>query len=80
MLASLVKGVTGLDMSLILWVLYTLLGLLVATVGWALWQLHGRQAESGFVATNDGLLFWLSLLGTIALGAFLTYLLVGLGS
>jgi len=72
--------VTGLDMSLILWVLYTLLGLLVATVGWALWQLHGRQAESGFVATNDGLLFWLSLLGTIALGAFLTYLLVGLGS
>jgi hypothetical protein len=67
-----------LEMSLILWVLYALLGLLLATVGWAIWQLHGRQAESGFVATNDGLLFWLALLGVIALGVFLTYLLVGL--
>ena len=67
-------------MSLILWVLYTLLGLLLATVGWALWHLHGRQAESGFVATDGSLLLWLSLLATIALGAFLTYLLAGLGS
>jgi sulfite exporter TauE/SafE len=80
MLASLVKGVTGLKMSLILWVLYTLLGLLLATVGWALWQLRGRQAESGLVATDGSLLLWLSILGTIALGTFLTYLLAGLGS
>jgi hypothetical protein len=77
-LAGSVRGVRGLEMSLILWVLYALLGLLLATVGWAIWQLHGRQAESGFVATNDGLLFWLALLGVIALGVFLTYLLVGL--
>jgi hypothetical protein len=66
-------------MSLILWVLYTLLGLLLAMVAWGLWRAYGRQAGSGLVATHDSLLVWLSLLGTMALVAFLIYLLAGVG-
>jgi sulfite exporter TauE/SafE len=66
-------------MSLILWVLYTLLGLLLATVGWGLWRVYSHPVENGLVAWHDRLLVWLSLLGTIALAAFLIYLLAGLG-
>jgi hypothetical protein len=78
--AGKVKGVIGSEMCPILWVLWVLLGLVLAVVAWGFWYLHGHEVEDGLMTRQDSLLLWLSCLAALALGTFLAYFLAGLGS
>jgi hypothetical protein len=66
-------------MSVIPLLLSVLVGLVLGLMAWNILRLRRRAADDGPVDTGNGLLLGLLILGAVALGMFLTYVLVGLG-
>lgn len=65
-------------MSPIPWLLSVLVGLVLGLVTWGLLRLRGENDEPQ-AACRDGALLALLALAAFALGAFVTYALLGLG-
>ena len=59
--------------------LSVLVGLVLGLVTWGTLQLHRRTGD-GQPETRDGILLGLVALAAFALGAFLTYVLLGIGT
>jgi cytosine/uracil/thiamine/allantoin permease len=55
-----------------------LLGPLLGVLAWGFWCVRRRETGNAQIGSQDGLLVALSALAAIALGLFLTYLLLGL--
>jgi len=58
--------------------LSVLLGPLLGVLAWGFWRVRRRETGNAQIGSQDGLLVALSALAAIALGLFLTYLLLGL--
>jgi hypothetical protein len=66
-------------MSVIPLLLSVLVGLVLGLMAWNILHLRRRAADDSPVDTGNGLLLGLLILGALALGMFLTYVLVDLG-
>jgi hypothetical protein len=58
--------------------LSVLLGLLLGVLVWGFWRLPRRETGNARIGRHDDVLIALSALAAIALGVFLTYLLLSL--
>jgi uncharacterized BrkB/YihY/UPF0761 family membrane protein len=60
--------------------LTVLVGFMLGLVAWGVLRLRHRTVDDAFLDTDNRILVGLLVLGVLALGAFLTYLLLGLGA
>ena len=57
-----------------------LVSLVLALVGWGLWRVRTHETGDALMVNQHDILPWLLAVAAFALGAFLTYILVGYGS
>lgn len=67
-------------MSAIPLLLLVLVGFMLGLVGWGVLGLRHRTVDDAFLDADNRILVGLLVLGVLALGAFLAYLLLGLGA
>ena len=67
-------------MSAIPLLLLVLVGFMLGLVAWGVLRLRRRAVDDAFLDTDNRILVGLLVLGVLALGAFLTYLVLGLAA
>jgi hypothetical protein len=55
----------------------TLVGAVLSLTAWGLWQSRSRAMGDGLTAKRGDVLLWMLILAAFALGAFVTYVLIG---
>ena len=60
--------------------LLVLVGFMLGLVAWGVLRLRRRAVDDAFLDTDNRILVGLLVLGVLALGVFLTYLLLGLAA
>ena len=64
----------------ILVLLSIIVGLLFGVIAWGFWRVKGQGIGSDLARSRDDVLLGLLILAAFAIGVFLTYALLGLGS
>ena len=57
-----------------------LVSLVLVLIGWGWWRVRSHETGDALMASRHDILPWLLALAAFALGAFLTYILVGFSS